>query len=121
MSTLRGSVQYVNGFVILKSNDRETINKYIEKLNFIKSTIVCEKLDKLKELATEHVKNKDVTNIKFEKLYVENEKIEIKLEKHIYENYKNDIDEILKKEILMTEDGYVITSIMKVEFEVSTF
>lgn len=113
--------KWQKGFVVLKSNDRETINKYKEKLEHIKSLITSATSDKLDTQAVEYMKDKNIDSDNFQVLELNELTIEIKLENAIYNNYKKEIDEIFKQITIVKEWGSKICAKRNIKFKIETF
>lgn len=110
-----------NGFVVLKSNDRETFKMYKTKLEGIKSIISLEIKNTLKDVSVEYMKNKNIDSNEFKAVTLDDVTIEIKLEKDIYNNYKEKIDRVFNNEILMEEWGYKVCATIYISYQISTY
>lgn len=113
--------RFTDGFVVLKSNDRETIAKYKSKLERIKFMIKSEIGDIVGNASVEYMKDNNIDDLEFEMLKLDDTIIEIKLEEGIYKNYKEDIDNIFKDLTITKEWGSKICSKANVKFNIETF
>lgn len=113
--------RHTQGFVILKSNDRETIANYKNKLNKIKLLVNSEVADNLRNLSVDYMKDKNIDDPEFEMLVIDDTEVEIKLEETIYKNYKKEIDKIFQELLVTQEWGSKICSKTKIKFNIETF
>lgn len=112
---------YPDGFVILKSNDRETFKIYKNKLENIKFIIMSEIQDNLKNITRDYMKNKDIYSLDFKSITIDPSTVEIYIESEIYDNYKSEVNSILSTKNLSELWGSKVAATTEVNYAIRTY
>lgn len=112
---------FPNGYVVLKSNDRETIQLYKSKLIKIKNKSLEKIKSNLSGIINTSVKETNFSGKTFKPVTLDKETIEIQIEKEIYDNYKTEIDNIFCDQDVIILDGHIARGKVKVEFKIITY
>lgn len=110
-----------DGFVVIQSNENESIMRYKSKLYTIKDIIINEELEKMDEFWDDNTENKDIESKNFKADVLEDTDVIIHIEENIYSNYKNDIDNVFEDKILFKEIGYRVVMSLTIKFKILVF